>query len=109
MSNKDDRRPEPADVSVQATTTAQEDLTTAGQRRVNLIWERTQSALALGITLANLGACLFMLVARIPVGEYPQILANAFFVVLGFYFGRTNHSAVGGIGVKASTQRYEGR
>jgi hypothetical protein len=37
-----------------------------------------------------------------------QELVNAFFLIVGFYFSRTNHTAIGGIGSKPE-QRYEGR
>jgi len=33
-------------------TTTQEDLTTAGQRRINIIWEVTQAIIAVAITFA---------------------------------------------------------
>jgi hypothetical protein len=63
-------------------------LRTSGQRRVNLLWEITQSVIALGITL------------RVILGEATdtELLAYAFFLVIGFYFGRTNHQRTGGVG-----------
>lgn len=89
--------PEP---SLAPTTTAQEDVTTAGQRRVNLIWECTQASIAVIITLA-------VVYASITVTIH-QELSNAFFLIVGFYFSRTNHSAIGGVGRKPN-QPYEGR
>jgi hypothetical protein len=86
--------------SVAPTTTTQEDLVTAGQRRVNLIWEGTQSAIAVIIT----GAVIYSSVTKV----LSQELTNAFFLIIGFYFSRTNHSAIGGTGDKP-VQKYEGR
>lgn len=59
---------------------------TANRQRTNLIWERTQAAIAIGTTLAYIIA---QLVGR---GLTTEGLANAFFLVIGFYFGRTNHA-----------------
>jgi len=82
------------------TTTAQEDRVTAGQRRINLVWEFTQSTIAIGIT----GAVIYCGVAQ----TVSQELTNAFFLIVGFYFSRTNHSAIGGTGSKPQTI-YRGR
>lgn len=82
------------------TTTLQQDLTTAGQRRVNLVWEFTQAGVALAITLA-------VIYCSIIKSTSPE-LTNAFFLIIGFYFSRTNHQAIGGIGEKPSPM-YEGR
>ena len=89
-----------AEGSVAATTTEQEDLVTAGQRRVNIIWETTQGVIALATT----GAMIFCAVKKIESQE----LTNAFFLIVGFYFSRTNHTAIGGVGRKPQPS-YEGR
>ena len=81
-------------------TTAQEDEVTAGQRRINLIWEVTQAVIAIIIT----GAIIYDAINKIQSQE----LTNAFFLIVGFYFSRTNHAAIGGIGAKP-IQYYEGR
>jgi hypothetical protein len=81
-------------------TTLQEDITLHGQRRVNLIWEMTQGTIALGTTAAMIYCAVEKIVS--------QELVNAFFLIVGFYFSRTNHTAIGGIGSKPE-QRYEGR
>jgi len=81
-------------------TTTQEDLTTAGQRRINVIWEVTQALIALLIT----GAVVYAAIKKLD----SSVLTNAFFLIVGFYFSRTNHQAIGGIGWKPS-QAYEGR
>jgi len=54
---------------------------------INMLWEGTQAFLAITLTIA----CVY---ATIRSGNKPEseTLKNALFVVLGFYFGRTNHS-----------------
>jgi len=102
-------RPGAANQPLPSTTTFQEDLVTAGQRRINLIWEWTQSAIAIIVVLANM-------IVGVSSGlknqehrpEYPVILSSALFLVVGFYFSRTNHAAIGGIGAKPNPV-YTGR
>lgn len=72
------------------TTTLEENKKTQGQRLINVFWEATQSIIALAITLANI-------IAEIK-GIHTQMLNSAFFLIVGFYFSRTNHTKVGGIG-----------
>ena len=72
------------------TTTTEEDLHSASQRKVNLIWEYTQAAIAI-LVVVGAGASVFFL------SNGSELLSNAFFLVVGFYFGRTNHSRVGGV------------
>lgn len=91
---------EPLEPPLSPTTTYQEDLTTAGQRRVNLIWEYTQAAVALTVTLAVIYSAI--------TGIVSDTLTNAFFLIIGFYYSRTNHAAIGGIGKKPSSE-YVGR
>lgn len=74
---------------LKSNTTAEEDKHSAGQRRVNLIWEYTQALVALSITGAEIYASL--------MGIESAQLNNAFFLIVGFYFGRTNHARVGGV------------
>lgn len=84
-----------------ATTTSEEDRHTRGQRSVNLLWEITQAVLSYGI----IGVTLYV-DARIAVGNV-EIAANRLSalmqlnvmagLVIGFYFGRTNHQNVGGV------------
>lgn len=73
-------------------TTEEENTTTLGQRRVNLIWEVTQAFIAVIVT----GSMIYISVFDIDAEE----LKNAFFLIIGFYFSRTNHTAIGGIGKK---------
>jgi len=72
---------------------AEEDRHTAAQRRINLIWEYTQALIAVSIVLANIAYCFLMLIVVDPPPAV--LLANAFFLVIGFYFGRTNHARIG--------------
>lgn len=76
-------------MNAQATTTREEDRHSLGQRRINLIWEFTQAAIAISVT----GAFIF---AKIRGVDAPA-LDNTFFMVAGFYFGRTNHQRIGGV------------
>jgi hypothetical protein len=96
------------ETSLAPDTTAQQDITTAGQRRINLIWETTQSAVAITVILANVVAALWMVMHRVPFSDYPPILGYAMFLIVGFYFSRTNHAAIGGVGPQMTTP-YIGR
>lgn len=72
------------------TTTTEEDRKTAGQRRVNVIWEVTQAIVAISVTLAM----IYCVLEKI---ESPT-MASAFTLVLSTYLIRTNHSKTGGVG-----------
>lgn len=98
----------PPQASLKPNTTLQEDMTTAGQRRVNLIWEYTQAAIALMVVMTNLAVGIMLAIQHRPFTEYPFVLSSSLFLIIGFYFSRTNHAAIGGIGGKP-VQQYEGR
>lgn len=83
------------------TTTEQQDVVTQGQRHINRVWEYSQAAIALLITLA----VVYCAVNRIS----SQDLTNAFFLIVGFYFSRVNHQAIGGVGAKPQEPPYTGR
>lgn len=72
------------------TTTAEQDLVTKGQRSINLIWETTQSLIAITITVA-VTYCDIM-------GIKTENLGKAFVLVIAIYFVRMNHIKIGGIG-----------
>lgn len=72
-------------------------LVTAGQRRINIIWEITQALIAISVTIASLIVAATL--------AFFLLLSNAFFVIIGFYFGRTNHQRTGGVGVKDDQER----
>jgi hypothetical protein len=75
--------------SAPATTTLQEDLVTAGQRRINLIWEMTQATVTIMIT----GAAIFCAVYKLDA----DVLNFAFVAVISTYYARTNHTKIGGV------------
>jgi cobalamin synthase len=81
-----------------ATTTAEENRKTAGQRQINLIWEYTQGIVALLVTATALFVAA-RLALRVPSEPTAlQVLSSGFFLVIGFYYGRTNHQRTGGVG-----------
>lgn len=97
------------DPSMPAKTTFQEDLVTAGQRRVNLVWEYTQASIAIVVVLANMIVAVYTgLLMEDKKVEFPSVLSNTLFLIVGFYFSRTNHAAIGGVGPKPNSI-YTGR
>jgi hypothetical protein len=78
--------------SIPATTTKQEDLVVAGQRRINLIWEFTQAAVTILITCAAIYCAV--------TGKDADVLNFAFVAVISTYYARTNHTKTGGVGLK---------
>lgn len=79
--------------SLSPTTTTQQDLVVAGQRRINLIWESTQGLVAASLVLT---VCYAMLSGMEVKNEF-WILVS---IVVQSYFQRTNHTRIGGIGYK---------
>ncbi len=70
--------------AVKASAGVVADIAAAQQKsRINLLWEGTQAFLAIALTSATI-------VAAFRIYPIPSTLTNALFVVLGFYFGRTN-------------------
>lgn len=91
-------------------TTAEEDRTLAGQRRVNIIWEVTQAIIALVVTIGVTIVAVYSAFSQVEPIQFPTVLSNAFFLIIGFYFSRVNHQAIGGVGPKADAgQVYRGR
>jgi hypothetical protein len=72
-----------------------------------MVWEYTQAAIAVIVVLANMTAAIYNVVRDREV-DVPMILSSSMFLVVGFYFSRTNHTAIGGLG-KKPTPPYEGR
>lgn len=70
-------------------TTEEDDKVTAGQRRVNILWECTQAIISIMIT----GAIIF----NAMTGIKNEDLTNAFFLIVSMYFVRTNHQRTGGV------------
>ncbi len=85
-----------------------EALKAHGQRRVNLIWETMQAAIAAAVV----GSTLFVssklaLLVLLPLASERQLasadrafmlISNLVSLIIGFYFGRTNHQRTGGVG-----------
>ena len=65
---------------------------TAGQRRVNIIWETTQAMIAVTVTISTLYVSARLATSGGSDMAAFLLLSNAFFLVIGFYFGRTNHA-----------------
>lgn len=86
------------------TTTAQEDLVTSRQSRINLLWEVNQALIAQIVVVGTIGAGVHGHIAG-NSKEVPVWLGVAFGTVIGFYFGRTNHERTGGIGAKTGQRR----
>lgn len=82
----------PPPLTLPPKTTEQEDLVTAGQRKINILWETTQSVIAVGITGATIYCAIY--------GITSPVLNNAFFLVVSMYLVRTNHHLIGGVGPK---------
>jgi hypothetical protein len=82
-------------------TTAEQDLKSHGQRRINLIWELTQASVAITVTVTTLVVCA-ILITSTPGGSEGAflLLSNVFFLIVGTYFQRTNHTKTGGISGK---------
>jgi hypothetical protein len=110
------RQEQATDPSRPATTTFQEDLTTSGQRTINLIWENTQGRIALYVIVGTMvidGLCVVVSVILGKDLTAAQALALGFVNslstgVVSFYFSRTNHTQIGGIGNKPN-EDYKGR
>jgi hypothetical protein len=94
------------DPSIPAKTTYQQDLTTAGQRQINLIWERTQAVIAVSVVAISLIAAVVAMIYGKEVSAFLSFICGN---IIGFYFSRTNHAAIGGVGPKAQQSYYEGR
>ena len=89
------------DPSLPATTTFQQDLTTAGQRHINVMWEGTQKNIALLVTAFTLAVCAYCVVYPGVPTELRllafTLMSNVFFSVIVTYFQRTNHTKTGGV------------
>ena len=95
-----DEQPAPAQVgdkNVAPTTTAAADLVVAGQRRINLVWEFTQAIVAISVTGSTLYVAGTMAVRGQGNDGAFLLLSNVFFLVIGQYFSRTNHTKTGGV------------
>lgn len=100
-------------LSLPPTTTAQEDVVTAGQRRINLIWESVQGFISICVTTTTVYVLAAMTLKNGDVSSNQLIAVSQLVVmatlILSFYFSRTNHSAIGGEGKKPAQDKYQGR
>ena len=103
--------PIPVTLDRMLTTSAEQDrnsaghrnensLRTAGQRHINVMWERTQQFIAVMVTVVVLAVSSYLAVLgstdlRIAA---VSLLSGAFSLIVGTYFQRTNHVKVGGVG-----------
>lgn len=89
------------DPSLPASTTFQEDLTSAGQRNINAMWEGTQRQIALAVVGVSLIVLGYLVVAPGVPTELRLValstLSNVLFAVTSVYFTRTNHTKTGGV------------
>jgi len=86
-------------------TTSEEDRKTSGQRRINIIWEVTQAVIALAVTGTGMFTAAQLALRNDPDASAKSmaitafmLISNTVFLIIGFYFGRTNHQRVGGVG-----------
>lgn len=70
-------------------------LLTEGQRRVNLIWEGSQAAIALMVVITTCAGVVAVRIFGVDGSTFPPEWWTIVGLVIGFYFGRTNHSRVG--------------
>jgi len=67
---------------------------------VNLTWENTQRLIALSVTWVSLMIASWLAVMGATESVQTAALVFVFGVanlVIGFYFGRTNHQRIGGV------------
>lgn len=89
-------------------------LKSAGQRQINLMWETTQKFIAqLVVVCSVIVSSLLSLRSLYSTDEATLSLANTALmflvsttsIVIGFYFGRTNHQRTGGVGSNGTETR----
>ena len=104
MTPDDDKTADIQPTNIPPETTHEQDRATAGQRRVNIIWEVTQALIAIGVTVTGM---LVSAILALNVGNTTDrasavagfvFLTGVANLVIGFYFGRTNHARTGGVG-----------
>jgi len=78
---------------------AEDALHSAGQRQINRIWEITQALIAVAVSGATLYVAATLSIFNNGEMAAFLLLSNAFFLVIGFYFGRTNHQRIGGVDI----------
>lgn len=71
-----------------------EQLAVTRHQGINMIWERTQQDIAILCVAASVFSSVYLVVfGDEPLAERGfQFLTNVGLLVIGFYFGRTNHT-----------------
>lgn len=90
-------------ISLPPDTTAEQDIVTAGQRKINQIWEWTQCFIACVSTIVMLFLGAYLAIQG-RIADFPPFMALSYGVILGCYYQRTNHTKVGGVGVKHANE-----
>jgi hypothetical protein len=82
---------------VAPTTTVEQDLKSAGQRRINNVWEYTQAFISSAVVLTTCAGIFMGSMARTPAEHvaFPPEWWTILGLVIGFYFGRSNHARLG--------------
>lgn len=60
------------------------------------------------VVLDSLIVVTIMVVQAKNANDFPLFLASLAMLIVGFYFSRTNHAAIGGVGTKPQ-EEYKGR
>lgn len=93
-------------------TTEEEDRVALGQRNINLIWETTQARIAIMSVVSSQAVNIVVIMSLLFKKDEttPAVIAVitasiaamnlTVGIIIGFYFSRTNHSAIGGVGKK---------
>ena len=84
-------------MSKTTSTTATNAVAATQKNTINRIWEYVQAFLAVSLVLATIFCALYAVVAdhsslNKNATQVPETLKSTTFIVLGFYFGRTNHT-----------------
>lgn len=85
----------PGSKNLPPTTTKEQDVKAEGQRQINRVWEYTQAGIAIVVVAANIVYEFVRLFVKVLDPNSGKLLEYAFFLVIGFYFGRTNHARMG--------------
>lgn len=77
----------------------EDSLTSKGQRQTSLIWETTQRLIAVSVIWTALFISAYTSVRGAPDAQMASsiFLFGVANLVIGFYFGRTNHQKIGGV------------
>jgi|GEM_PF-2245278 len=95
------------DKNIAPTTTAAEDDVRKGQRFVNLIWETMQATIAASVVGATIyvSSSIALMILKSESSDKQgaasftafMLISNLASLIVGFYFGRTNHQKTGGV------------